>query len=171
MNKVRLTLPISDEKDLLSIKKGDEVIISGKLFVARDAAHKRIFDSHNSLALDFDGSGIYYMGPSEKKEGDVIGSAGPTTSQRMDKYTPYMLSLGARVLIGKGPRSSDVINALKEHKSVYLQAFGGCGALYSSVIKSASVIAYDDLLSEALLSIEVEDMVTICIIDSNGEVF
>ncbi len=149
----------------------DQLLLSGKILVGRDQVHKRIVDSLSlgeSLPVDLEGSSIYYMGPARKREGEVIGSCGPTTSARMDPFTPTILSRGVKAIIGKGPRSSEVIRAVKEHGALYLSAFGGCGALYAETILSSRVLAYPDLGPEALLELEVRDFPVIVAIDSLG---
>lgn len=172
MSKV-LHLPFC-EQELSSINCGDEVLISGILYVGRDQVHKRLFEaivSGAELPFDFNGNAIYYMGPSPAPEGFAIGSAGPTTSARMDSFSPLLLKHGLRVMVGKGPRSKDVVEAVKEYRGLYLQAYGGCGALYCSTIKSVESIAYPELGPEALIKLEVENFPAFCIIDSRGNSF
>ena len=165
-----LHLPFS-EAELESINVGDEVLITGRLYVGRDQVHLRfrnLIDSNEALPFDFEGNGIYYMGPSPAPEGYVIGACGPTTGQRMDPFAPLMLSKGLRVMVGKGPRAQSVLDAVKEYRGLYLQAFGGCGALYASCVKKREVVAWPELGPEALLALEVENFPTICMADSRG---
>ena len=169
---VRLNLPYSED-ELLRVKAGDEVSIYGTLYVGRDQVHKRLYEAiakGEKLPIELNGNGIYYMGPSPKVDGFALGAAGPTTSARMDPFSPTLLKHGLRVMVGKGPRSSEVLAAIKEYKGLYLQAFGGCGALHSSCIKKSEVVSYPELGPEALLRLEVEAMPCVCIADSNGNV-
>ena len=169
---VRLNLPYSED-ELLRVKAGDEVFIYGTLYVGRDQVHKRLYEAiakGEKLPIELNGNGIYYMGPSPKVDGFALGAAGPTTSARMDPFSPTLLKHGLRVMVGKGPRSSEVLAEIKEYKGLYLQAFGGCGALYSSCIKKSEVVSYPELGPEALLRLEVEAMPCVCIADSNGNV-
>ena len=168
---IKLTSPI-EKKALLELKAGDMVSISGTIYTARDAAHKRMdeaLSSGNKLPFDVNGNIIYYMGPSPAREGQVIGSAGPTTASRMDKYTPRLLDLGLSAMIGKGKRSPEVHEAIIRNKAVYFAAIGGAGALLSKCIKSCEVIAYDDLGTEAIRKLTVEDFPCIVVIDSTGK--
>ena len=154
-----------------TLKAGDSCLISGIIYTARDAAHKRLCelaDQGKELPLDIKDAVIYFVGPTPAKPGQAIGSAGPTTSYRMDAYSPTMISLGQTGMIGKGKRNEKVIAAMKEHGAVYFGAIGGCGALLSKCIKKAEVIAYDDLGAEAIRKLEVEDFPVVVIIDSNG---
>lgn len=165
-----ITTPITQEitKDL---KSGDYVYITGEIYVARDAAHKRMIealDRKEKLPIDIKDSTIYYMGPSPAREGRPIGSAGPTTATRMDKYAPRLLDLGEKAMIGKGKRSKEVIDAVIRNKAVYFAAVGGAGALLSKCIKSSEVICYDDLGAEAIRKLYVEDFPVIVVIDSEG---
>ncbi len=165
-----IKVPFSKEQ-VSELKSGDYVYLTGTLYSARDAAHKRLFDSINNgeeLPLDITDNIFYYLGPTPAKEGQVIGSAGPTTSSRMDKYTPLLLSKGLTGMIGKGKRSKEVIDAIVANKAVYFAAVGGAGALLSKCIKSSQVIAYDDLGTEAIRRMEVEDFPVIVVIDSEG---
>ena len=169
-NKKRVTVPLTDE-DARSLKAGDYVYLNGTVYSARDAAHKRMqeaLDAGKELPFDIRGNVIYYLGPSPAREGMVIGSAGPTTASRMDKYTPLLLKQGLAGMIGKGKRSEDVQRAIKERGAVYFAAVGGAGALLSKCIKSAEVIAYEDLGTEAIRRLEVERLPVIVIIDSEG---
>lgn len=162
--------PLSKEA-ALELKAGDYVFITGTIYTARDAAHKRMYEAlqqQEKLPVDMKDNIIYYMGPSPAREGRTIGSAGPTTSSRMDKYTPALLDLGLRGMIGKGKRSKAVKEAIVRNGSVYFAAVGGAGALLSRAIKSAEVIAYDDLGTEAIRKLEVEDFPVIVIIDAEG---
>lgn len=155
-----------DDKTIEQLKSGDYVYITGTIYTARDAAHKRMYE--NGIPIDLDHNIIYYLGPSPAREGLVIGSAGPTTSSRMDKYTPYMLEHGLKGMIGKGKRSKEVINSMRKNKAVYFAAVGGAGALLSKCIKKSEVIAYDDLGTEAIRKLEVEDLPVIVVIDKDG---
>ena len=154
-----------------ALKAGDYVYLTGTIYTARDAAHKRMYEAlKNGEELPFDvkNNTIYYMGPSPAREGRVIGSAGPTTASRMDKYAPSLLDLGLIGMIGKGKRSQAVKDAIVRNKAVYFAAIGGAGALLSQRIKSSEVIAYDDLGTETIRRLEVEDFPVIVVIDSEG---
>lgn len=154
-----------------TLKAGDSCLISGVIYTARDAAHKRLcelIDSNKPLPLDITDSIIYFVGPTPAKPGQAIGSAGPTTSYRMDAYSPALIAKGQTGMIGKGKRGPEVVEAMKQHGAVYFGAIGGCGALLSKCIKKAEVIAYDDLGAEAIRRLEVEDFPVIVIIDSEG---
>ena len=167
---IKITAPLSRE-EARKLKSGDSVLISGVIYTARDAAHKRLCelaDKGQELPLDIKDSIIYYVGPTPAKEGQAIGSAGPTTSYRMDAYSPTLIKLGETGMIGKGKRGPEVIAAMKEHGAVYFGAIGGCGALLSKCIKKAEVIAYDDLGAEAIRRLEVEDFPVVVVIDSEG---
>ncbi len=169
MNKY-LKMPIKKE-DLEELKAGDFVFISGTIYTARDAAHKRMFESiknKENIPFDINNQIVYYMGPSPAREGKVIGSAGPTTSSRMDKYTPTLLDLGLAGMIGKGKRSKEVRESIIKNKAVYFAAIGGAGALLAQKIKKSEVIAYDDLGTEAIRRLEVEDFPVIVVMDSKG---
>ena len=169
MNKY-LTAQIKKE-DAAKLRAGDYVYISGEVYTARDAAHERMDRAlQNGEALPFDVTDniIYYLGPSPAREGNVIGSAGPTTSSRMDKYTPKLLSLGLNGMIGKGKRTFEVKEAIKENRAVYFAAIGGAGALLSKCIKKSEVIAYEDLGTEAIRKLQVENLPVIVVIDSQG---
>ena len=168
--KRELSLPFS-EKDLEAIEAGDEVILSGTLYVGRDQVHKRLYqaiENGEELPIPLEGSAIYYMGPSPAPEGFSIGSCGPTTSARMDSYSPTLLAHGLRVMIGKGPRSEEVHRAIKEYRGLYLQAYGGCGALYASKVIKVELVSYKELGPEALIKLEVKDFPAFCLIDSRG---
>ena len=154
-----------------SLKAGDSCLISGVIYTARDAAHKRLCEliaANKPLPLDINESIVYFVGPTPEKPGEAIGSAGPTTSYRMDAYSPDLIELGQTGMIGKGKRGPEVIAAMKKHGAVYFGAIGGCGALLSKCIKKAEVIAYDDLGAEAIRRLEVEDFPVIVVIDSEG---
>lgn len=154
-----------------SLKAGDYVYITGEMYVARDAAHQRMIEAlkkGENLPINIEDSTIYYMGPSPAREGRRIGSAGPTTATRMDKYAPLLLDLGQKAMIGKGRRSQEVIDAIKRNKAVYFAAVGGAGALLSKCIKKSKIVCYDDLGAEAILQIDVENFPVIVVIDSDG---
>ena len=166
----RITAPL-DKNVVKKLRAGDYVWISGTVYTARDAAHKRMqeaLDKGQELPVDWKDNIIYYMGPSPAREGRVIGSAGPTTSSRMDPYTPQLLDMGLGGMIGKGKRSAEVSEAIIRNGAVYFAAVGGAGALLSKQIKSAEVIAYDDLGTEAIRRLEVEDLPVIVVIDPEG---
>lgn len=167
---IHIKAPLNDEV-INKLHIGDYVYISGIIYTARDAAHKRMFDAmNNNLSIPFDlkNNIIYYLGPTPAREGQVIGSAGPTTSSRMDKYTPLLIDNGLKGMIGKGKRNQEVINSIKKNKAVYFAAIGGAGALLSKKIVSSEVIAYDDLGTEAIRKLEVKDFPVIVVIDSEG---
>ena len=169
MNKYIQT-PIN-ENDIDNLKIGDSVFISGTIYVARDAAHKRMqemLDANQQLPFNLNDNIIYYMGPSPAREGRPIGSAGPTTSGRMDRYAPALLDLGLKGMIGKGKRSKDVKEAIIRNKAIYFAAIGGAGALLSKAIIKAETIAFDDLGAEAILKLEVKDFPVIVVMDSSG---
>ena len=150
---------------------GDFVFITGTIYTARDAAHKRMYEAiknGENLPVDMENNIIYYMGPSPAREGRVIGSAGPTTASRMDKYAPQLLDMGLKGIIGKGKRSKEVIDAIKRNNAVYFASIGGAGALLSKSIKKSTVIAYDDLGTEAIRKLEVENFPAIVVIDCDG---
>ena len=163
-------VPLSDE-DARSLKSGDYVYLTGTIYTARDAAHKRmqeVLDRGETLPIGMKNNVIYYMGPSPAREGRPIGSAGPTTASRMDKYAPKLLDLGLGAMIGKGKRSQAVVDAIVRNGSVYFAAIGGAGALLSQRIKKSEVVAYDDLGTEAIRKLEVEDFPVVVVIDSQG---
>jgi fumarate hydratase subunit beta len=167
---IRLTTPLADE-DVEKLHIGDKVLLSGVLFTGRDAAHKRLFDLINEgkeLPIDLKGQVIYYVGPTPAKPGRPIGSAGPTTSYRMDPYSVKLMELGLKGMIGKGNRSQEVIEAMKRYKAVYFGATGGAGALLAKRIKKAEVVAYPDLGPEAVRRLEVEDFPVTVINDTQG---
>lgn len=176
-----ITVPFSKE-EVKGLKSGDYVYITGTIYSARDAAHKRMYDALMEAGVgnkdDIDASEfipinlkdnvLYYLGPTPAKEGQVIGSAGPTTSSRMDKYTPLLLDMGLNGVIGKGKRSKEVTDAIVRNGAVYFAAVGGAGALLSKCIKESNVIAYDDLGTEAIREMRVEDFPAVVVIDSKG---
>ncbi|MBR5267595.1 MAG: Fe-S-containing hydro-lyase [Lachnospiraceae bacterium] len=165
-----IQVPISKE-DAKSLKAGDYVYLTGTIYSARDAAHKRMqetMDKGEVLPLEIKDTVIYYMGPSPAREGRPIGSAGPTTSSRMDKYAPKLLDMGLGAMIGKGKRNQAVLDAIVRNKSVYFAAIGGAGALLSKCITSSEVIAYDDLGAEAIRKMEVKDFPVVVVVDSEG---
>jgi fumarate hydratase subunit beta len=166
----RLTTPLSDEQ-VAKLRAGDRVLISGRLLTARDAAHKRLFElakAGQNLPVDLRGQVIYYVGPTPGKPGEVIGSAGPTTSGRVDAYTPALLALGLKGMIGKGSRSEEVRQAMVQHRAVYFAAVGGAGALLRKRIRKSEVVAYPELGTEAIRILEVEDFPTIVVNDIHG---
>ena len=162
--------PISDE-DARSLRAGDYVYITGTIYTARDAAHKRMYEAlanNEELPMKMQNNIIYYMGPSPAREGRPIGSAGPTTASRMDKYAPSLLDLGLKGMIGKGKRSEQVKDAIIRNGAVYFAAVGGAGALLAQRITKSTVIAYDDLGTEAIRKLEVKDFPAIVVIDTKG---
>lgn len=166
----KITAPLSNE-EAKNLKSGDYVYITGTIYTARDAAHKRMYEAlekGESLPIDMENNIIYYMGPSPAREGRPIGSAGPTTASRMDKYAPKLLDLGLKGMIGKGKRSKQVIDAIIRNGCVYFAAVGGAGAILSKCIKTSEVVAYDDLGTEAIRKLYVEDFPSIVVIDSQG---
>jgi fumarate hydratase subunit beta len=167
---VKLTPPLTD-KDVMNLEIGDRVLITGVLYTARDAAHKRLVDmlaASQELPVDFKGQILYYVGPSPARPGRVIGAAGPTTASRMDSYTPTMLSLGLKAMIGKGKRSPEVIAALQKYQAVYLGATGGAGALIAKCVNKAEVVAFPELGPEAVHRLEVENLPVIVVNDCQG---
>ena len=167
----KITTPLTEET-IQSLHTGDMVLITGIIYSARDAAHKKLIgllEKGETLPFDLNGNVIYYLGPAPAKEGMVIGSAGPTTSSRMDKHTPALLSLGLKGMIGKGRRSPEVIDSIKKEKAVYFAAVGGAGALLSKRIRRSKVIAFDELGTEAIREMYVENFPAIVAIDSSGE--
>lgn len=166
----KITAPF-DKKISQELKVGDYVYITGTIYTARDAAHKRMDEAlkkGEKLPFDVENNVIYYMGPSPAREGRPIGSAGPTTASRMDKYAPKLLDKGLIGMIGKGKRTEEVKEAIVRNKAVYFAAIGGAGALLSKCIKKSEVIAYDDLGAEAIRKLEVENLPVIVVIDSQG---
>ena len=165
-----VNLPLTAEKAKM-LRCGDTVYLTGEIYTSRDASHKRMVEllsRGEKLPFDPENATIYYVGPSPARPGQVIGSAGPTTSGRMDAYAPTMLSVGARGMIGKGARSPEVIEAMKKHTGVYFGAIGGAGALLAKCIKKAELIAWEDLQSEALRRLWVEEMPLVVVIDCEG---
>lgn len=171
MKSIKLSAKLTKEA-LKELKAGDSVTVTGEIYTARDAAHKRLCDlltEGKPLPVELQDRIIYFVGPSPAKEGAVIGSAGPTTSYRMDAYSPTLIAeCGLSGMIGKGPRSSEVIRAMKRHGAVYFAAVGGAAALIARSIKEAEVVAYDDLGPEAIRRLVVEDMPLVVAIDSEG---
>lgn len=167
---IKITTPLTQEK-LRTLKAGDSCLISGVIYTARDAAHKRLCElvaEGKELPFDVKDAVIYFVGPTPAKPGQAIGSAGPTTSYRMDAYSPILIGEGQTGMIGKGKRGPEVIDAMKKHGAIYFGAIGGCGALLSKCIKSAEIVAYEDLGAEAIRRLEVEDFPVIVIIDAEG---
>ena len=167
---ISITLPMNTDT-ARSLKAGDSVLLSGVIYTARDAAHKRLCDlvkQGKELPLPIKDATIYFVGPTPAQPGDVIGSAGPTTSYRMDAYSPTLIAMGQTGMIGKGKRNDAVIETMKAHGCVYFGAIGGAGALLSKCIKQAEVIAYEDLGAEAIRRLEVENFPVVVIIDANG---
>ena len=165
-----ITVPVAKE-EIQDLRAGDYVYLTGVIYTARDAAHKRmdeVLSEGKELPLDIKNQMIYYMGPSPAREGRPIGSAGPTTASRMDKYAPRLLDLGQTAMIGKRKRSQAVIDAVVRNGCVYLAAIGGAGALLSKCIKSSEVVAYEDLGTEAIRKLQVENLPVIVVIDSEG---
>lgn len=166
----RLTLPLSDEA-IRQVRAGDTVYLTGKILTARDAAHKRIMgllDEGAPLPFALEGSAVYYSGPCPAPPGLPIGSCGPTTSSRMDGYAPRLITLGLKLMIGKGPRAAAVNEAVVRHCGLYLAATGGAGALYARCVKSARVVAFEDLGAEAVRELEVVDMPLVAAVDCHG---
>ena len=178
IKKIKIHLPM-DTDAAAALNAGDNVLLTGVVYSARDAAHKRMYeavteaeaegrDPKGCLPFPIEGAAVYYMGPSPARPGQVIGSAGPTTSGRMDKYTPKLIGMGLKAMIGKGKRSDAVNEAIVRNGCVYLAAVGGAGALLSKCIKKSEVIAYDDLGAEAVRKLYVEDFPAIVVTDSRG---
>jgi fumarate hydratase subunit beta len=170
MKRIKITTPLTNEV-LKKLKSGDSVLINGTIYTARDATHLRLvalIKTNKKLPFDLHGAVIYYVGPTPSKPGQVIGSAGPTTSCRMDAYSPILMEHGLKGMIGKGKRSQKVIDAMKKYKAVYFAATGGAGALLSKCIKKSEVIAFDDLGPEAVRKLEVENFPAIVINDIHG---
>ena len=161
----------ADKAELSKLRAGDKLTVSGTIYTARDAAHKRLTEliaSGEELPLDIRGAAIYYAGPTPEKPGQVIGSCGPTTSGRMDAYAPMLLDRGLAVMIGKGDRNAAVIDAIVRNGAVYLAAMGGAGALMGSCVKAARIVCYEDLGCEAIRELKVENMPLTVVIDSQG---
>lgn len=168
---IKINTPFTKEA-LKDLKPGDNVLITGYMYTARDAAHKRLVDLVNEgkeLPIDVKGACVFYVGPTPAKEGQALGSAGPTTSYRMDAYSPTLLDLGLMGMVGKGKRGPEVVEKMVEHGAVYFAAIGGAGALISKKIKSSEIVAYEDLGAEAIRKIYVEDFPATVIIDSRGD--
>lgn len=166
--KIQLPLTVEDVEDLRS---GDRVLLSGPMLTGRDAAHKRLvdlLDAGEPLPMDIEGETIYYVGPSPTKPGQIIGSCGPTTSYRMDPYSPQLIALGLRGMIGKGARGPEVVEAMKEHGAVYMTSVGGAAALIAKSVKSMEIVAYEDLGPEAIRRLVVEDFPVIVAQDAHG---
>ena len=167
---ISISLPLTRQA-ARELRAGDSCLLSGVIYTARDAAHKRLCEllgKGGELPLDLKDSVIYFVGPTPAKPGQAIGSAGPTTSYRMDAYSPALIAEGLTGMIGKGKRGPEVVEAMKEHGAVYFAAIGGCGALLSQCIKKAEVIAYEDLGAEAIRRLEVENFPAVVVIDSEG---
>ena len=167
---IRITTPLTAEK-VKGLKAGDSVLLSGVIYTSRDAGHKRLvdlLDKGEELPVDVKDQIIYYVGPTPAKPGHPIGSAGPTTSYRMDPYTPKLLDAGLKGMIGKGLRSPEVIDAIKRNTGVYFAAIGGAAALMGRSVKKAEIVTYEDLGAEALRRLEVEDLPVVVVIDSEG---
>jgi len=167
---IRLKTPLKDA-DVEKLKAGDKVLITGVIYTGRDAAHKRLFDllkEGKPLPVDLKGQIIYYVGPAPAKPGHAIGSAGPTTSGRMDAYSPRLMEIGLKGMIGKGMRKKEVIEAMKKYKAVYLAATGGAAALIAKSVKKADIVAYEDLGPEAINRLEVVDFPAIVVNDTKG---
>ena len=170
MAEIKLKTPLRDQ-DVEKLKIGDKVLLTGVIYTGRDAAHKRLFDlimAGKELPVDIRGQVIYYVGPAPAKPGKPIGSAGPTTSYRMDAFAPKLMELGLKGMIGKGNRGAEVVEAMKTHKAVYFGATGGAGALLARSIKKAEVVAWEDLGPEAIQRMEVEDFPVVVINDTKG---
>jgi len=170
MAEIKLKTPLTDE-DVEKLKIGDKVLLTGVIYTGRDAAHKRLDDliqAGKELPVDIRGQVIYYVGPAPAKPGKPIGSAGPTTSYRMDAFAPKLMELGLKGMIGKGNRGTEVVEAMQKHKAVYFGATGGAGALLARSIKKAEVVAYEDLGPEAIQRMEVEDFPVVVINDTKG---
>lgn len=166
----KINTPLTYEK-IKDLKAGDRVLLTGSIYTARDAAHKRLIDLLDAkleLPINIKDETIYYVGPTPAKEGNVIGSAGPTTSYRMDAYSPKLLDLGLKAMIGKGARNEEVINSIIKNKAIYFGAIGGAAALISKSITKSEIIAYEDLGAEAIRRMEIKDMPLIVIIDTEG---
>ena len=170
MQEIKIRLPLRDEV-IEKLRAGDYVYLNGDLYVARDAAHKRLMDlikAGKKLPISLEGETIYYMGPSPAREGQIIGSAGPTTASRMDKYTPTLLDLGLKGMVGKGKRSQEVLDAIVRDHAIYFAAVGGAGALLSKCIRKSEIVCYEDLGAEAIRRITVEAFPLVVLIDCKG---
>ncbi len=171
MKILHISTPLSKEQ-ISTLKAGDRVLLSGTIYTARDAAHKRMLqaiEQGRALPFDLRGQIIYYAGPAPAKPGEIIGSCGPTTSGRMDAYASTFMKLGLSGMIGKGERSEEVCQAIQEHGCVYFAAIGGAGALIARCVKKKELIAYEDLMSEAIYKLDVEDFPLIVVLDSHGD--
>jgi fumarate hydratase subunit beta len=167
---IQVTAPI-DRAEIQKLKAGDSVLISGTIYTARDAAHQRMaeeYEKNGTFPIDLNGQLIYYAGPCPAKPGQVIGSCGPTTAGRMDKFTPLLLDHGLCAMLGKGARSEKVIESMKQNKAIYFGAIGGAGALIAKSVKKAEVVAYEDLGTEAIRRLVVEDLPAVVLIDCEG---
>ena len=167
---ISITAPMTREQ-ARALKAGDSCLLSGTVYTARDAAHKRLcalIAEGKDLPIDLKDSVIYFVGPTPARPGQTIGSAGPTTSYRMDAYSPALIALGQTGMIGKGKRGPEVVAAMREHGAVYFGAIGGCGALLSRCIKKSEIVAYEDLGAEAIRRLEVENFPVTVVIDSRG---
>jgi fumarate hydratase subunit beta len=167
---VKIYTPLTDDV-IMQLRSGDRVLITGVIYTGRDMAHKYMVEGHRKgekLPFELKGQILYYTGPTPAPPGRPIGSAGPTTSYRMDKYTPYLLELGLKGMIGKGPRGQEVQDAIKKHKAIYFAAIGGAGALISKAIRKAELIAYPELGTEAVMRLEVEDFPSVVVNDVYG---
>ena len=166
----KITLPLTKEL-AKSLKAGDSVLLTGTIYTSRDAGHKRMCEAlqnNEKLPIDLKNNVIYYMGPSPAREGRAIGSAGPTTASRMDKYAPRLLDLGQKAMIGKGKRTKEVLDAVVRNKAVYFAAVGGAGALLSKCITKSEIVCYEDLGAEAIRKIEIKDFPVIVVADCHG---
>ena len=171
MSQVRLVTTPLDEETVRGLRAGDRVLLSGQVFTARDAAHKRLYDllqQGKALPVDLRGQVIYYVGPTPARPGRPVGAAGPTTAGRMDAYAPALLAYGVKGMIGKGPRSQAVKEAIREHGAVYFTATAGAGALLGKCVVSADVIAYDDLGTEAIRRLTIEELPVVVVNDIYG---
>ena len=167
----RVYTPLTDEK-IEELKSGDSILLSGIIYTARDAAHKRLVElinSGNELPFDIKDQIIYYVGPTPAKPGQVIGSAGPTTSYRMDPYSPQLLDKGLKGMIGKGERGEEVVKSIRKNNGIYFASIGGAAALTSKCIVSSELVAYEDLGAEAIMKLEVKDLPLVVVIDSHGD--
>jgi fumarate hydratase subunit beta len=168
---IKINIPVDDPEIIVNLKAGEEVLLTGRMLTARDAAHKRLIDlldKGEPLPVDLDGACVYYVGPSPARPGNVIGSAGPTTSGRVDPYTPKLLERGLKLMIGKGKRNDAVKEAIKKYGAAYLAATGGAAALLADRIKAARVVAYEDLGPEAIRELTVEDFPVVVVNDASG---
>lgn len=167
---IRLTTPLTDE-GVMRLRAGQQVLISGPVYTARDAAHRRmaeVIETGEQLPFEVAGQVIYYVGPTPARPGEIIGAAGPTTAGRMDAFTPALLARGLKGMIGKGPRSQEVREALKRHRAVYFGGIGGAGALLSKCITAVEMVAYEDLGTEAVRRLQLEDFPAVVINDCHG---